>query len=60
MAIEHVLTSPFSEENNDPAENQTIIQILDRAERRLQSLDARNWSGLDYIEWELVENWCVG
>ncbi|CAN0206390.1 unnamed protein product [Scytosiphon promiscuus] len=33
------------------------VQILDRAERRLQSLDPENWSGLDYIEWELVENW---
>ncbi|CAM9897235.1 unnamed protein product [Ectocarpus sp. 12 AP-2014] len=32
-------------------------QVLDRAERQLQSFVVGNWSGLDYLTWELIQNW---
>ena len=34
-----------------------LPQILDRAERQLQSIGVGNWNSLDDIAWELVQNW---
>lgn len=32
-------------------------QILDRAERQLQSVTPGDWKHLDNVTWELVHNW---
>lgn len=36
-----------------------IAQILDRAEKQLQSVGVGNWNYLDKVAWELVQNWYV-
>eukprot|EP00903_Cladosiphon_okamuranus_P017946 g16513.t1 len=40
-----------------PGHRMSDSQILDRAERQLQSVGVGNWNSLDDIAWELVQNW---
>eukprot|EP00752_Nemacystus_decipiens_P006311 g5691.t1 len=40
-----------------PGHRLSDSQILDRAERQMQSIGVGNWNSLDDIAWELVQNW---